>query len=140
MHNETENINGKDKHASQTVRLSVNYFTLKYQSIGKIDHLSVVGGARFPAGTYIFGTYLLYSTYMIKYIGRNQQRTMTLTNKRLSYGTDPKLLGYRYDNEISNIQLNVCGYFFVELMHAITEYNCFSQPQAYPQKGVNATP
>ena len=50
MHNETENINGKDKHASQTVRLSVNYFTLKYQSIGKIDHLSVVGGARFPAG------------------------------------------------------------------------------------------
>ena len=31
--------------------------------------------------------------------------------------------GYRYDYEISNIKKIVWGYFFVELMHAITEYN-----------------
>ena len=50
------------------------------------------------------------------------------------------LLGYRYDYEISKIQKEFGLFFSLSYCTPSPSMIVFCQPQAYPQKGVKATP
>ena len=48
--------------------------------------------------------------------------------------------GYWYDYHISNIQKYSLGYFFVQLLHAITEYNYFQPAAGVPAERSECKP